>query len=370
MMFFNAARKLEEKDYERALQSIISRHASDEMAAIYDWGNPSQPGISDLDIVFVLKNASPRPLPLHKRSFLFLDEKIRYIARHPFLFISEGDFSRIRYVYPFGSLRRVWGKGIGIKKLAKDEEKEAAIALLSDIAIRHYPRDFLFQQMQKRINVRDSLLRLNSLKYTFLTLEKLMGKKRGTWSSFAKEVGALRFEWFETDDAKRNKMLCQLCERAIPIIMEIIDTTRNITAERFRPLLGHFPERVLYEGAKNKSVFLKKWNKDSSLYRMKAHIHSKGAHCSYLPMELCYHLLFYSHQGGRISSYIRAHLHPFQKIRMKNEVLAKRMAVLNNQAELANALRHSDFPAFFDFGYRAQRGINNCALRILDAIRK
>ena len=56
--------------------------------------------------------------------------------------------------------------------------------------------------------------------------------------------------------------------------------------------------------------------------------------------------------------------------RLKYEaVLEKRIKILNSQAELASRLKHSDFAAFFDFGYRQKKGINNWLLNFVDTLR-
>jgi len=50
-------------------------------------------------------------------------------------------------------------------------------------------------------------------------------------------------------------------------------------------------------------------------------------------------------------------------------IIDKRIRIINEQAILASKLKHSDFAAFFDFGYRNKSGINNWILNLLDKIR-
>ena len=365
--FFNSPRRLFRQDYSSAMEKIVDRYSkNDELLAIYDWGSPSNPGISDLDIVFVMRDDAKNPLSLGQRSFMCLDGKTRYIARHPFVFISENGFGDIPYVYPRASLRKIWGKSIGIKKISKNEEKGILHAVLNDIVIRHYPRDFLHQQMGRKINVRDSMLRLNSLKYTFATLEKLRGKGNFAWEGFAKDVSRLREEWFEKKDEKK---LAALCDEAVGITMEIIEAAMEIMEGNYGQLTKSLPEKISYSGIKNSTLFLKKWESGFALEKMRETIKRKMRDISILPVELAPQLLFYGGQQGKISAHIRKNLHPFVPIEMSGSQLARRMGVLNGQAELAYRLRHSDFPAFFDFGYRNTSGINNTALRMLDSIR-
>ncbi|HII65471.1 TPA: hypothetical protein HA295_01700 [Candidatus Woesearchaeota archaeon] len=369
LSYFNEPRKLSKEDYRNALRGIIGRYTGDaDIAAVYDWGNPSQPGISDLDLVFVMGDDERRPLPLFRRSFMLLDGKTRYIARHPFLFITESGFGEVAYVYPSGKLRLVHGKRITGKALTKEEEGIALRAVLCDIVIRHYPRDFLGQQLSGRINVRDSMLRLNSLTYTFEAIAKITKKRDREWEQFAKSVRELRGRWFAEKDFST---LASLCGESIPLMMDIIEQARELMEIEGRVMKG-LPGNIAYTGIKNRALFVRDWEKGYALERMTRLLKEEGRHTSVLPMELAPQLLFYAQQQGRISRHIKSHLNPMVPVSLENNVetvLAKRIGVLNGQAELAHTLRHSDFPAFFDFGYRNTSGINNMLLRMTDKVR-
>ena len=363
--FFNEPKELVKEDYKEAIGKIVSRYEKNqEIAAIYDWGSPSNPGISDLDIVFVMQDGAKSPLPLMHRSFMLLDEKTRYIARHPFMFIEERDFQDIRHIYPSGNLRKVFGRTIGQNRLKKDEEEVLQRAVLTDIIIRHYPRDFLGQQLQRKVNVRDSMLRLNSLKYTFETLRLLSGNKNKEHQRFASEVSCLRKEWFQSPDPGR---LVALCDYALTEIMDIIEKSRKLSLGS--SWLKKLPDDIRYFGIKNSAHFIKDWEKEKAFSQMKQIFRASGRHTSVLPMELAPLILHYASQKGGISAHIRENLDPFYNLSFDGKAISRRIQILNNQAELARRLRHSDFPAFFDFGYRNMSGINNLALRILDRIR-
>ena len=363
--FFNLPRECSIKDYEEAVDRIIGKYSkTDGLISIYSWGDVSVPGISDIDIVLVFKKNAGK-LPFLNRSFYFFDSGLRYLARHPFVFISEDSFKNARFVYPDTTFRLLSGKKISIRNLPQKESYYSGIALLNDIIIRHYPRDFIGQSVSKSINVRDTLLRLNSLKYTAKFLERLAKEKSAEWNSRLGSIDKLRKKWFEEKDFE---LLVSLNEDSVDMTMEAIEKFRNFLAkDGFVKVAG---DRMQYNGIKNRSIFIKNWKKEKALNDMVNSIKNKKQVYSVLPIELAAQLIEYSKHNGFISRYIRKNLtsNLDYQIKFKN-MIKHRIGILNEQARLAFTLKHSDFPAFFDFGYRNRAGINNLILNSLDRLR-
>jgi hypothetical protein len=188
--FFNLPEEYSIEDYKEAVDYIIGRYSDiGGLISIYNWGDPSIPGISDIDIVFVFKTGKTNPVPILNRSFYFLNAKTRYLVRHPFVFIDEYSFKKVRYIYPNTGFKLLHGNSLQIDKLSSDDLYYSKMALLNDIIIRHYPRDFIEQFVDKNINTRDTLLRLNSLKYSVKILESItrgqfLVSKRGGRAAF------------------------------------------------------------------------------------------------------------------------------------------------------------------------------------------
>jgi hypothetical protein len=363
--YHNYPRKIGKKEYDEALNELIGRYSSNDLVAIYDWGMPSVPGISDLDVLLVWKQ-SPSPLTLKNRVFVSLSKKTQYVLYHPPLHISANEFGDIPYVYPKGSLRKVWGTDLNINQLSKNEHKEANASLLNDIIVRHYPRDFLSQAVHGKIDIRGSLLRLNSLKYTFETMKAAGVKVESVWEKFSKEVEDARYGWFESEDGKK---VLELSTEALLIMMGIIEKSQPLMIKRWRKVIGEFPNEMKFDGIKNKSIFLREWDTDAALKQMRSYA-LKGKQLSILPLCYAAQLASYSESDGPISKHIRANFHPAINLEdHSHSVVRKRIMLFNHQANLSMALKHSDFPAFFDFGYRNPSGMNNLLLRALDKIR-
>ena len=364
--FFNIPKKCENEDYRYCINHLIKKYSKAMgLNAIYEWGDVSLPGISDIDIVFVF-DKNPKPLPLLKRSFFFNSSKIRYLVEHPFIFIDKESFGDIRYVYPNTSFKLLHGEKIGIRKITKKEEYYAKISLLNDLIIRHYPRDFFGQQANKSINVRDTLLRLNSVKYTVMTFSSITKEKYKHWNDFVNNVMKLRQNWFKNKDYSR---LVELNSEAIKVSMDIISGFRKFLLENSLTKIISGNE-ARYNGIKNRSIFILDWIPEKGLSTMLDMVKNNKKYCSVLPLELYPQLAEYSKYKGMISSYIRKNINLEIRYRLEYKNIAgKRIKILNNQALLANKLKHSEFAAFFDFGYRNKSGINNFMLNLMDKIR-
>lgn len=353
--FYNLPEKCSLEDYRKSTENIVRRYSkSDSLVSIYSWGNVSVAGISDIDILFVFRK-NPKPLPFSRRSFYFLDKKTRYLARHPFVFIDEDSFKKIRHVYPDADFRLLHGKNIEIENISGEEKQYSAIALLNDLIIRHYPRDFARQAKGNSINVRDTLLRLNSLKYSISMLESLTKRKNKEWNYILNRISELRKDWF--DDKDYGEVI-ELSRNALGITIDFVEQFRNFLLEK--KLVKIKASDIFYSGIKNKALFVKNWSKEKAI----------NGKYSILPIELAAQLVEYSNFDGLISSYIRKNLNKKPECFLKHSpVVGKRIGILNRQAGLSFKLRHSDFAAYFDFGYRNGAGINNWVLKIMDRLR-
>ena len=365
--FYNIPKEYSPLDYKEAVEHIVKRYSGIRgLESIYIWGGTPITGISDLDFVFVFKNKNVSSMPVLKRAFYILSGKFRYIARHPFFYIDKESFENIRYVYPDAEFRLLYGDNANIKRLSQKDDYFSRAALLSDIIVRHYPRDFLEQIAVKSINARDMLLRLNSLKYSVRAMNSVAKEKNSSWNYKLEQIDRLRKKWFDKNDFD---LLASLGEDAAKIGLEITERFRDFLIKKgiVEILSGSNAE---YNGARNSTMFVRNWNRKKALIEMSRCITNRQMFFSMLPIELAPQQIEYSRHKGFISSYVKKRLRHDIKYRIKySGVIRKRAMIFNNQAELAHRLKHSDFAAFFDFGYRNKSGINNTVLNFLRSYR-
>lgn len=364
--FYNLPKRRVLEDYEELAGYLVDRYCKIKgLVSIYEWGDVSDPGISDMDLIFVFKEKKASSMPLFKRGFYMLNRERRYTARHPFFYIDEPSFKDIRYVYPEATFKLIYGKDVKIKDISSKCFYFSNMALLNDIIIRHYPRDFLEQSLKRSINVRDTLLRLNSLKYSIMALEMLT-KGKSEWNDELKKISFLRKNWLRESDFES---LISCVNDATDITMDLISRFRDFLVKNdfVNIKSGNCAE---YNDKKNGALFVKNWSPENALKGMKGYPESRKDFCSVLPIELAPQQIEYSKNEGKISDYIKAHLKTDIKYELGYKKIAeKRAAIFNAQAELAASLKHSDFAAFFDFGYRNRHGINNAVFGMIRNLR-
>ncbi len=355
MRFFNYPRYCSEKEYKKTIGKVIKKYLP-LLSSVYTFGGKITPGISDIDFIMVINEKTKR-IPLNLRLFL-LDKKSRYIVAHPFFFMGSKDMSDVSCIYPNTNIRLVAGKG-GINRITKEESRFYWLVTSIDLIIRHFPKDYVIPLSKGRIDIRDMLLRLNALTISFDAIKRNNGRINPGWRIFDLDVKNLRKNWFRLDKNIRRKILVKLVKAAIYISVEVTEEFNRLL-KKYVTVLGN---RVIYNGLQNKAVFIKEWNKEKALKWIQ-----KNKSYSLLPLEFSILLFEYSRHSGPISSYIRKNLRGniYYEIRNK-ELIKKRIRILNNQAYLADKLKHSHFTAFIDFGYKSNSGLVN---KLFNMIRK
>ncbi len=361
--FYNLPKKLKRDEYVKAQEKVVRKYSSiRNISSIYSWGSISVPGISDLDIVLVHKLPASK-LPMLKRTYLSISAKDRYMLYHPCVHIDEESFRAIRYMNPHPFFELLFGKELPIQTITKNEEKQVYCALLSDIIIRHYPRDFIYQKEQQSIDVRNTLLRLNSLRYTIDILSNVFRIKKPEWNVLSKDVQSLRTSWFEK---KPFSDLVSLNDNALLISLDIVDMFSDLLKKEDIVKLRS-KKQVTLNALKNKTLFIHDWNKEKCMEMNNRLSKDKKI---VLPLVLAAQLFEYTKFKGIISDHIHKHLEGTMQYDLSHaNIIKKRSEILNAQALLAQGLAHSDFPAFFDFGYRTKSGLNNVVIRIMDSLR-
>jgi hypothetical protein len=204
------------------------------------------------------------------------------------------------------------------------------------------------------------------LKYSVKILESITKEKNAIWDNKLMLIENLRKNWFRKKDFD---LLVLLNEESVHITMDIIEKFR-IFLIRNNLVKVNYGSNIRYIGIKNMSLFVKNWDKAKALQEMSKIIQNKQRFCSVLPFELSAQLIEYSKHYGLISEYIRKNISNGINYQLKyKKMIENRICILNKQAQLASKLMHSDFAAFFDFGYRNKSGINNWILNLSDMLR-
>ena len=324
-----------------------------DILSVYTFGEVTTPGISDIDLIFVLKEGAKLPKFLRKTT---LDSSSKYILFHPFFIVPEDFMENIAYIYPNSKLNLVYGKKINIKKLSKQDLNLVYRHLINDVILRHYPSDFLNILLSRRINIRMCLLRLNSLHHSFDIFERISGIKKPEWAKISGDIQDMRKKWFDILPEAAKSKLIGLLKTAVYVSLDFVNTYSNFLESK-SPKMRR--DSILFKGIKNRISFVNEWNPADSLSEMIRHYNKHKNFYSVLPGILSWQLCAYSSAKGALSSYIRKRMNIKCDVKNINNTLMKRIQILNHQVEYAMKLKHSHYPCFFPLGFKNTRGIRN-----------
>ena len=345
------------KDYENILDKIKKKaKKTKEILSIYHFGEVKAPGISDIDLIFVLKENCKLPALLKKH---YIDNDSKYLIFHPFLIFTENIMENIRYIYPNSNYVKIYGKEIGIYNISQSEQKKIKTYLIIDTILRHFPIDHLYILLSKRVNIRMVLLRFNALSHTFRIFNDISGINKQSWRSFSKKADHLRKNWFNLNKYLREYKLLNLVKEAVYISTDFLKEVDIFLSKNEANIVDIRQDDVLFKGTKNRISFVKDWDAEKSMDQLINHFLSYKNFYSILPISFLKHLCCYSSLNGRLSMYIRKRLNLKCFQNNIEPTLRKRIQILNAQVEYANELKHSHYPCFFPLGYKTEKGFKN-----------
>jgi hypothetical protein len=353
--FYDYPVKYTLKDYDSTLGKIRNiAKKTKEILSIYTFGEVGVPGVSDIDLIFVLKENSRLPSFLKKNQ---VDKDSKYLIFHPFFIITENIMKNINYIYPNSNFIKIYGKDIEIHNPSKSDLKKIKTYLTTDVILRHFPVDHLYNLLSRKIDIRMALMRLNAFNHSFSIFKDITGKEKAIWKDFSKKIDYLRKNCFEMD---KNLLQIKLLDALKESIYISTDFVKEF--DKFLPknkILKAKRKNVIFKGTKNRITFSENWDEDKAISEMLNHFLRYKNFYSILPISLLNQLCAYSSLNGRLSSYIRKRLNIKCFQNNMDPVLKKRIRILNDQVEYANELKHSHYPCFFPLGYKTEKGFKN-----------
>lgn len=344
-------------DYDKAIADIRKLgEENDDMLSVYTFGEITDPGISDLDLIFVLKENGKIPRNLRsvpkKRSF-------EDIICHPFFFINRNIMENMQYIYPTSKFKLIYGEEIKIKDLNTEGHNKSLIYLSVDFILRHIPGDYLNILLSKRINLRSALLRLKALTHSISVYKDFEEEISKEWIKFSEDVFSLRKTWFEIEPENRKSEVIRLLKKGVYISYEIAISFAklygNINNKDIEPADGE----IIFKGTKERISFIKDVDIEAAIDSIISHFNKFGNYYSIIPIRYLKQLCSYAALKGPLSEYINENLsYKCDNIEI-DDVLKRRIELLNEQVEIAIKLKHKHYPCFFPLGYKNTAGFEN-----------
>ncbi len=214
---------------EREFVNYFQRHPV--VAAIYKIGSVSNPGISDLDLILVLRENRV----LERRDYEFLTGIDEYIFAHRPFVISETLFPYIYYLFYPSNLCNLAGDSYTFHRPASSTERSQLAWLICAEAALSRLCDIVYQATWKSsISIRRMLLKLNSIKHNINLLQNVDETIVITEpDGFISQIFELRKSWFSFHKEEQIKETLRTLYKGITILLEIIDELALLSRDVF-----------------------------------------------------------------------------------------------------------------------------------------
>lgn len=199
--------------------------------AIYEIGSINNPGISDLDLILVLRDKGV----LESSDYEFLNKLQNSIFIHSPFVISDSLFSYINYIFYASNMHKLAGKTYKfLQPTSNSQHNQLAWLICAEAAVGRLG-DIVYQiTLREQVSLRKLLLKLNSIKHNINLLRKVdENGDRNEWKEFIKQISELRKTWFLLQKEKQIERACLCLDRGVLVLLEIIDYLSSLSEKIF-----------------------------------------------------------------------------------------------------------------------------------------
>ena len=315
---------------------------SNDVVSLYEFGTVNAPGISDIDLMLILKDSPSEKIQnLIKRDLL--DKTVSYLMMGSTLMLMrETDFKKIK-IWDNMNLKNLFGKKIECHNVLKDEFEYVEIARVLDWLPERTMR-MLELIIRKEIPIRATLCLLNSFMYILQRLEKSFDFKFGDLNKFIDDFNNLRKNWFLMKENK-DKALYSCLKKCIELgfksiinfdnycIQNKIYDTKDLPATgsfRLNPKITNWTKKKMYY---NFSKDIKNVTLEESYKRS---VCSNNKTIIMLPVTYYQHLAYYASKKIAISKGIYESLNPEPVENYTNNIDNNHQLVLEKRIKVVN----------------------------------
>jgi hypothetical protein len=230
-------------EYEATLQRCVEIYTQyPGLAAIYQYGSVSAPGISDLDILLVFHDDTP-PVPGPWAQHLM--PRQRYLLMHSPTAIAVSVLRRGQLMADTTGLRLVWGDPIGMIELNPAARHFVACLAAADHSLRLLGT-IVRQLSSGVVKQRPSLCELNSINYNLVHCPQTQQR----WSQpFTEGIKRLRAEWFILPTPEREQQLATLLRLALAVEADLLAELGQWARQIAPGAYGEFLPEQVHAGA-------------------------------------------------------------------------------------------------------------------------
>ncbi len=288
-----------------------------QVVSVYQMGGWTQPGISDIDLIVIVKQLVDSDVIslnlMNKALARNLDEA--YMLMHAPFVISEKGFQDLDLFFYCSDLKKLRGKDITINKNPDDLQEIAELYKLVSVLAHTYPRFF---SGQKTMSLRSFLTFGYSLKHTYRIIKDFDNTfSNAQIEHYVQEMTKLRKKVIETSEVKDGE------------ITPLIELGMKVSRIMLRKVDEIIKSRITFSPSKEDFLYVKNYEtvfsfvKNSSSFKME---NKNGINFLELPHSFAVFILLSKNEGI---------LH---KIQSRNTYGNNSIEVAENQLKLLNRI--------------------------------
>ncbi|MDA8630448.1 hypothetical protein N9L42_02505 [Flavobacteriaceae bacterium] len=344
-------KRVSEEYYQKARKEITQYYSqNNDILSIYEYGTVSSPGVSDLDIILVMKDK----VQTKEKFFNFSNvskEVHNLVADGNVMKMSQENFININFLDNKINVKKLYGKDLSLKVPKRSDQEILNLISLIDWLPERILR-LTRALTSKNINITMVLCLLHSFSYSIKRIDGLTSiDKKSSQSQFIlKKISLLRNNWYSIDNPQ--EVLIDCIKESISIGYKYLDIFENYLKKSNSYCKSNFAlgETINLELYKNHYLrFInstKKPEKEFSALNM-----SQGDKKFVLLSDYFYpHFECLASQGGILSSSINKKLTP-------HIVLDKGLLMTNYKNNLIKKLTVAEINAKFLEQNKMKKGL-------------
>jgi len=323
--------------YDDARKWIINFFSSiNDVLAVYEYGTVSSPGLSDLDLIVVLKD-NPKPNIYKQLIFDNIpEEKSTLINNNCVKFISKRHFHNIKWLGS-STYKLIYGEKIELNDIPLEY-----VDLLKIIFVM----DFLPERVLTLLKHRDSKIKsildvigwLKSYLISAKLTEDIIGKNIKEVNEFERGLKDLRKNWFHKNFSEQKEIFLYLIDKGIYSGLKIIkELSHFLIFSNYYMTIDDADEAIFYFNKENGFLFKNNCNEIYNNINQYYFYDKNKSLFFYVPSIWLNHFYFYGKCDGIISSKIQ------NNFILKNEIreigiAPKLLKILSQRITLCNEM--------------------------------
>ena len=280
-----------------------------DVISVYEYGSVNAPGVSDLDLIIVLKDrttTSEKSLSLKNIS----KDAHQLVIDGTVMMMNEAIFSKIQR-FDYLTLKKLYGKDIVTVLISETEKKYISLVSLIDWLPERILRLTKVIKTQT-INVNNTLCLLNSYSYSIKNTYNLLGESK-TSLDLIRDILLLRSSWYEVTDPENLLIAC--VKKAIDVGYARMQDLSEYMIQSQRYIKQKMYSHTYIDLELYSRSYLRFYNEDVSDLSEKAlSLSDKNTFYVLTPMVFYPHFMLLSSFDGQLSSNMRKRIKPYVKI--------------------------------------------------------